>query len=182
MRFTFTFTFLTFSLLLFYYDDEDERELCFRLSCVIFQICSSPHETLIILLLCGRKGGELCTRINISQTQTQTQTQMEILKILTHKYFPDEVRFPSTHVFPSQAGPCQRNPAPPLLGGGGGMLVARMLRYLRASLSERFFALSCGLCGSSECIRKQNALIRMIPHDPQPYGQHMYGYPPKMLM
>ena len=158
MRFTFTFTFLTFSLLLFYYDDEDERELCFRLSCVIFQICSSPHETLIILLLCGRKGGELCTRINISQFIFQTQT--EILKILTHKYFPDQVRFSSTHVFPSQAGPCQRNPAPPLLGGGGVWIVpvAWMLRYLRASISERFFALSCGLCRSSDASARKMPL------------------------
>ena len=31
-------------------DDDEETELCFRLSCVTFQICSSPHETFILLL------------------------------------------------------------------------------------------------------------------------------------
>ena len=155
MRFTFTFTFLTFSLLLFYYDDEDERELCFRLSCVIFQICSSPHETLIILSLCGRKGGELCTRINISQTQTQ----MEILKILTHKYFPDKVRFSSTHVFPSQAGPCQRNPAPPLLGGRG--------RYACSSDAEVF---ACKALRKFFCfVMRIMRIVRMHPHAKCPY-------------
>ena len=46
-------------------NDDEETELCFRLSCVTFQICSSLHETFILLLYGAKE--EMCTRINIFQ-------------------------------------------------------------------------------------------------------------------
>ena len=49
-------------------DDSDdvETELCFRLSCVIFQICSCPHET-PSSSYCRATKEEKCRGINISQ-------------------------------------------------------------------------------------------------------------------